>query len=74
MLVILGYRIFNAGMNSKSLFYKTVRKGYSGNETKQEFDGDLLIVYIVVTAGLSLFWPIALPGYGLYTLGKRYSK
>ena len=74
VLIVLAYRIFNAGMRSKTLFYKDVRTGYSANPTRRQFDGDLLIIYVVVTAGLSLFWPIALPGYGLYALGKRCAK
>ena len=74
LLIVLGYRVFNAGMNSKALFYKDVRSSYNSTQTRREFDGELVIGYIAVTAGLSLFWPISLPGYGLYALGKRYAK
>ena len=72
LLIVLAARVFLAGMNSKSYFYKEVR-GYN-KEPVQSFDGDLVILYCALTAVLSLFWPVAVPGYGLYLLGRKYAK
>lgn len=72
-LGVLGARVFLAGTNSKNYFYKEVRH-YRNNEVSSELDGDLVLLYCGFTAFLALLWPIALPSYGLYLLGKKYAK
>ena len=76
-LAFIAYRVFNAGMNSKSLFYSTnSRYNYDSNkkELVQEVNGDKVFAYIAFTVGLGLTWPISLPAVGIYLLGKRYAK
>lgn len=77
LLAFLVYRVFNAGMNSKSLFYSE-QKDYDYVTGKKQlvnkFDSDKVVAYCVVTVGVCLTWPISLPCIGIYLLGKRYAK
>jgi len=65
---VIGYRAFNAGMNTKSLFYVT-RQRY-GEKSYTEFDFDLSFVYTGWTVAAALFWPV----YCVFLLGKKFRK
>jgi hypothetical protein len=69
---IIGYRIFNAGMNTKALFYVT-REPY-GRKSYTVMEGEKVFAYIAWTCAAALFWMLAIPVYGLFLLGKKYSK
>lgn len=58
------YRVFYAGMKSKTLF----------RTTYQQNDVDKIMMYIFATGLFAFAWPIALPLYGIYKLGQRYNK
>ena len=64
------YRVFNAGMNSKSLFYRPPGR----YETEPQFSENLVMGYVFTTFGFAVTWIISLPLYGIYLLGKRYQK
>lgn len=67
---IVFYRVFNAGMNSKSLFYNPPGR----YDTEPVFSDDKVFGYTFKTICVALFWPITLPVYGVYKLGKRFQK
>lgn len=72
---VVFYRVFVAGMHSKSLFYVTKTKGYGSKETTyQDLDEDKVAKYILFTALISATWIFSLPIIGIYLLGKRYSR
>jgi hypothetical protein len=71
-LGIIGYRIFNAGMNTKALFYVT-REPY-GRKPYTEIEGDKVLAYVAWTCAAALFWMLAIPVYGLFLLGKKFRK
>jgi len=63
-IIVLVYSVFNAGRNTKSLF---CNRGGS-------IDSGKVMFYVIGTLGLALLWPIALPGIGIYLLGKKLAK
>lgn len=69
-LVYIAYRVFNAGMNSSSLFYNPKGR-YDNGPT---FSEDKVAMYAFKTVLSALFWPIVLPVVGVYSLGKRFAK
>ena len=71
LITFVIYRVFNAGMNSKSLFYCADRYNTKGPD---KFDGEKVLFYSLITGVLALTWPISLPCIGIYLLGKRYAK
>lgn len=71
-IAIVLYRVFYAGMNSKSLFYRGPR--YSFEDKGPHFDENKVFVYGFQTIGIAITWPIALPVLGVYLLGKRFQK
>lgn len=77
VLAFIAYRVFNAGMKSKTIFY-TEKEVYSFDYKKKErcsvFDEGKLFGYCAVSLGFALTWPISLPAAGIFLLGKRYAK
>jgi hypothetical protein len=71
VVVFIFYRAFNAGMNSKSLFYRDPR--YSEGPARV-FDSDKAFGYCLVTLFMSLTWIISLPLLIVYKLGQRFNK
>ena len=69
-LTYIVYRVFNAGMNSGSLFYNPKGR-YDDGPT---FNEDKVAVYAFKTGLGALFWPIVLPTVGVYKLGKHFNK
>jgi hypothetical protein len=61
--VILAYRIFKAAQTDFT---------YGPNDS--DIDLDKLMPYIMLTVVGVLAWPIALPCYGIWLLGKRFKK
>jgi hypothetical protein len=70
-IAIILYRAFNAGMNSKSLFYREPRYG---EKPVPHFDDNKVFGYALLTGAVALSWPLSLPLYGLYKLGERFKK
>lgn len=64
-LAIILYRAFYAGMNSETLFYSYLPRGFSSVKI---FD------YILLSGGIAITWPISLPVIGIYKLGQRFNK
>ena len=64
------YRIFNAGMNSKTLFYTPPGRYDNG----PSFSEDRVAAYCVKTIASGFLWPIVLPTVGIYKLGQRFNK
>jgi hypothetical protein len=60
---VLAYRVFKAAQMDFT---------YGGNDT--DIDLDKLMPYILLTVVGVVLWPIALPCYGIYQLGKRFKK
>ena len=76
-IVVIGYRLFNAGMKSDSLFYANKMEwtnDYSKKVPVRALEGEKLFVYVAVTIGVALTWPLALPAVGMYLLGKKLAK
>lgn len=71
-ILFILYRVFNAGMNTKALFYRGPR--YSFEDPGLYFDDNKVFGYALYTFGIGLIWPIAVPMLGLYKLGQRFSK
>jgi hypothetical protein len=65
---VIVYQAFNAGMNSKSLFYKTLER--YGQKPTTVFDFDYVLVYMGFSLVGALFWPIS----GIVMLGKKFRK
>lgn len=74
LLLVLGTRVFLAGMNTKKYFYTEVQENYGSKRAWSKLNEDAVWVYCIFTAFLAVLWPIALPSYGLYLLGKKYAK
>lgn len=77
LITFIVYRVFIAGMKSKSLFYTTRNEySYEANQKRlvEKLDGDKIIFYVVWTIGLAFTWPLSIPAIGIYLLGKRYAK
>jgi len=72
-LGVLAYCIYNAGVNTKSLFYTERYYSYD-NITKVKLDGDKVMMYIIKSVLASLFWYITIPAYGIFILGKKNRK
>jgi hypothetical protein len=76
-IAIIGYRLFNAGMKTDSLFYVD-RTGwdtsYKNKVKVRQFDGELAFGYVAVTIVVALTWPLSLPAIGIYLLGKKLAK
>ena len=64
------YRVFNAGMNSKSLFYRAPFYG----EIDLQVDENKLVKYWLVSFVFGVSWPISLSLLGVYKLGQRFNK
>lgn len=71
-ILFVSYRVFNAGMNTKTLFYRD--QVYSFEGKGPHFDDNKLMIYAGITFGVGITWPIAMPLIGIYLLGKRYGK
>lgn len=63
-IIVIIYSVFNAGRNTKSLF----------SNRSDSTNVDKVMFYVMGTLGLALLWPIALPGLGIYLLGKKLAK
>lgn len=68
------YRVFNAGMNSKKLFYRAPRKYLNDDLSQYVFSGKKAVNYITISFGIGLFWFLCLPAYGVFKLGQRFNK
>ena len=66
------YRAFNAGMKSKTLFYR-VSPYYSDNG-KTIFNEGAALTYAAWTFFVGFTWLVSLPLIGIFMLGKRYQK
>ena len=66
------YRVFNAGMNSKTLFYRGPK--YSFEDKGLHFDDGKLFTYAAVTFVIGITWPLSVPLIGIFLLGKRFAK
>jgi hypothetical protein len=71
-ILFILYRVFNAGMNSKALFYRERRRYEDGEGTV--FDENKAFGYAMYTFGIGMIWPLAVPMLGLYKLGQHFSK
>jgi hypothetical protein len=60
---VLAYRIFKAAQTDFT---------YGGNDT--DIDLDKLMPYILLTVVGVFLWPVAIPCYGFWLLGKRFKK
>jgi hypothetical protein len=60
---VLAYRVFKAAQTD-----------FTYGPRDSEIDPNKLMPYILLTFLGALAWPIALPCYGIYKLGKRYKK
>jgi hypothetical protein len=60
---IVAYRVF-----------KAAQIDFTYGPRDSEIDLNKLMPYILLTIFGALVWPIALPCYGIYQLGKRYKK
>ena len=60
---VLAYRVFKAAQTDFT---------YGGND--RDIDLDKLMPYILFTIVGVVLWPIALPCYGIWLLGKRFKK
>ena len=60
---VLAYRVFKAAQTDFT---------YGGGDT--DIDLDKLMPYILFTIVGVVLWPIALPCYGIWLLGKRFKK
>lgn len=60
---ILAYRVFRAGQLDFT---------YSPNDS--DIDLDKLMPYILLTIAFVILWPVVLPCYGIWLLGKRFKK
>lgn len=76
-IAFIAYRVFNAGMNSKSLFYVT-KTSYNYDTQRKEtglyYEGEKVFGYVLITLVFAVTWPLSLPAMGIYLLGKRYAK
>jgi hypothetical protein len=63
MFAILAYRVFKAAQTDFT---------YGPNDS--DIDLDKLMPYILFTVVCVFIWPIALPCYGFWLLGKRFKK
>lgn len=63
MFAVLAYRVFKAAQTDFT---------YGGGDS--DIDLDKLIPYILLTGVGVVFWPVVLPCYGIYQLGKRLNK
>lgn len=71
-LSILAYRVFNAGMKTKTLFYRV--SPYYGDGGKMIFNDGAAGSYALYTFLIALTWMISLPIIGIFMLGKRFNK
>ena len=60
---VLAYRVFKAAQTDFT---------YGGGDT--DIDLDKLMPYILLTVVGVVLWPVALPCYGIWLLGKRFKK
>ena len=60
---VLAYRVFKAAQTDFT---------YGGGDT--DIDLDKLMPYILFTIVGVVLWPVALPCYGIWLLGKRFKK
>ena len=72
-LAIIVYRVFYAGMHTKQAFYRKSEWSWEDKD-KLYFCEKKTIKYAFITFWTAFTWPIAAPLYGVYKLGKRYSK
>lgn len=63
VFVILAYRVFKAAQTD-----------FTYGPRDSEINLDKLMPYIIFTIFGALAWPIVLPCYGIYQIGKRYKK
>jgi hypothetical protein len=61
--IVLAYRVFKAAQ---------IDFTYGGGDT--DINLDKLMPYILLTIGGVMLWPVALPCYGIWLLGKRFKK
>ena len=61
--VVLAYRVFKAAQTDFT---------YGGGDS--DIDLDKLMPYILLTVVGVVLWPVALPCYGIWLLGKRLKK
>ena len=61
--VVLAYRVFKAAQTDFT---------YGGGDS--DIDQDKLVPYIILTFVSVVLWPVALPCYGIWLLGKRFKK
>ena len=61
--VVLAYRVFKAAQTD-----------FTYGPHDSDIDQDKLAPYIILTFVSVVLWPIALPCYGIWLLGKRFKK
>lgn len=66
------YRVFNAGMKSKDLFYRV--SPYYGDGGKIVFNETAAFNYALFTFLIAITWMACLPAIGLFKLGQRFNK
>jgi len=67
-LTVLVYRLFMAGQTDFT--YGTNQSYYR----EDRIDMDKVMPYAAWTFAATIFWPLVLPGYGIYKLGKHFKK
>lgn len=66
------YRVFNAGMKSKSLFYRV--SPYYGDNGKIVFHENAAWNYAFSTFLIAITWMAVLPVISIFKLGQRFNK
>lgn len=73
---IIMYRVFEAGRSTNR--FSVTRRDWDTDFREKapvtSFDGEKLFFYILVTLGFAITWPISIPVFGVYLLGKRFAK
>lgn len=63
---------FWAGLRYNHLFYRAPRHYENGKDPV--FAEGLVWSYVLISLGISLVWPISIPLYVIFKLGKRFNK
>lgn len=70
--VFIVYRVFNAGMKSKDLFYRP--SPYYGDNGKIVFNEAAAFNYALFSFIIAITWMASLPAIGIFMLGQRFNK
>ena len=71
-ILFILFRVFYAGMNYKSLFYRGPK--YSFEDPGLYYDDNKTFGYSLWTFVIGITWLISVPAYGVFLLGKRFAK